>query len=359
MDYDEWVRNRNHENPKPVAFRDGTVAKENLPFPYVLYPGHYGTFLAFRYRKDAPITLCSCVRSIVPDLSTIVHQADFLTPDGGTFPRELAGELSRCRRRGERFSFRFRDGLCHVCNQRVPGHRYCHEMYGGAFMQNFGWYVNQQRLLFGIYGFGEPNPICPRDLAERMTIDAHSEWRRSWEIQEVEERVHRILNRLRERGRRCESLHQRGRELRADIEAIRKPIHEQSKVVDNYVENVVREKLGFGSVGTKNTSETILYLIVKSLFPRDTVVRHHRPEFLERMELDIWVPKENLAVEYQGVQHYKPVGQWGGDEGLTRLQERDARKAELCRANRIRLVHVTHEDGLSDEMVRRILKGRG
>jgi len=33
---------------KEIAFRDNTVAKEQLPLPIVLYPGFYGTFFGFK-----------------------------------------------------------------------------------------------------------------------------------------------------------------------------------------------------------------------------------------------------------------------------------------------------------------------
>ncbi|MGX8687838.1 MAG: hypothetical protein ACSW8K_08590, partial [bacterium] len=43
-------------------------------------------------------------------------------------------------------------------------------------------------------------------------------------------------------------------------------------------------------------------------------------------------------VEYQGVQHYMPVGFFGGEEALAQRQDLDRQKKELCRENGVRLV---------------------
>ena len=46
------------------------------------------------------------------------------------------------------------------------------------------------------------------------------------------------------------------------------------------------------------------------------VVHHGRPEGLGRQHLDVWIPEWKVAVEFQGDQHDRPVGFFGGDEAF-------------------------------------------
>jgi len=51
---------------KEIAFRDSTVAKEQLPLPIVLYPGFYGTFFGFKKNKNnSQIFFCSCSKEAI------------------------------------------------------------------------------------------------------------------------------------------------------------------------------------------------------------------------------------------------------------------------------------------------------
>ena len=70
------------------------------------------------------------------------------------------------------------------------------------------------------------------------------------------------------------------------------------------------------------------------------------------MEFDIFLPRQRLAIEYQGQQHFQVVEHWGGSEALARLQERDRRKKQICYDQGIKLVHFHYEDALTEAIVR-------
>lgn len=59
------------------------------------------------------------------------------------------------------------------------------------------------------------------------------------------------------------------------------------------------------------------------------------------MELDIWVPGYNLAIEYQGEQHYHNLQQMSSSLALS-YHERDKLKEEKCKDLNIRLVVVPY-----------------
>ena len=98
--------------------------------------------------------------------------------------------------------------------------------------------------------------------------------------------------------------------------------------------------VGIPKIGEGWVSETDLYYKVKTRFPDHVVVQHGRPKWLGRQHLDIFFPDDNVAIEYQGLQHYKPVSIFGGDVGLSATQARDKRKADLCKKNHCRLIYV-------------------
>ena len=53
---------------------------------------------------------------------------------------------------------------------------------------------------------------------------------------------------------------------------------------------------------------------------------------LEGLELDFYFPKIKLAIELNGIVHYKDIY---GENNLKKIQERDLRKAKLCEEKRI------------------------
>jgi hypothetical protein len=73
-------------------------------------------------------------------------------------------------------------------------------------------------------------------------------------------------------------------------------------------------------------SEASLFDLVWSRFP--DAVRQWKPDWLDGQSVDIYVPAINVAFEYQGEQHYKPVAFFGGEKGFWDGQARDARKRE-------------------------------
>ncbi len=59
--------------------------------------------------------------------------------------------------------------------------------------------------------------------------------------------------------------------------------------------------------------------------------------------LDIYFPKLNIGVEYQGEQHFRPISFFGGEEAFKQNQERDKRKKKLCLENKCKLIYVYPE----------------
>jgi len=325
---------------RQVAFRPNTVACEELPFPIVLYPGHYGTFFGFRKTEDSVVTLCSCAREAIENyvrsrLSGSIGKHDDPTKkfvlDSAQFPLSLVQSLMESGVHGDEKvmdHLEFGDCLCHECNGVLPEYRYCHEMYGGVFKQNYGWYVNKQAYEFGV------DRIWGRLISEECSEKCPGE------IVEITKQIGAIRQSLKQTD-------PNGDEARRLIRESAK----QETQMWNILENEVRAKLGYKPIGEGWTSETTLFYTVQSLFPNATVLRHYRPDFLQGMELDVFIQELSIGIEYQGVQHFEPVEHWGGMESLKELQARDKNKRELCQSLGIRLIYFRYDEDLNSESV--------
>lgn len=116
-------------------------------------------------------------------------------------------------------------------------------------------------------------------------------------------------------------------------------------------ENILREEYGVAKIGEGWISETMMFKIVEDIFEDYECERHCRPNFLEGLEIDIYIPELKLGFEYNGIQHYKPVEHWGGEESLKKQQARDKRKQQLCDQNDVKLIIIKYDEQLSKDLI--------
>jgi hypothetical protein len=60
----------------PVSL--GTITRENLPYPIVYYPNHYGTFFAFAKDEKSQGTFCLCSRPAIENFIRLKQEILFL-----------------------------------------------------------------------------------------------------------------------------------------------------------------------------------------------------------------------------------------------------------------------------------------
>jgi hypothetical protein len=125
------------------------------------------------------------------------------------------------------------------------------------------------------------------------------------------------------------------------------------KRVETEVERRLRVHFGFPERGKTLNNETVLFLIVKALCAPSEVLRNARPDFLDGLTLDVYVPESKLAIEYQGFQHFEPAEHLGGEKHFRQTLRRDQRKKKLCRENGLTLVEFDISDRLTEEDVAR------
>lgn len=305
--------------------------------------------------------LCECAKGAVAnyirlrklmDMRTFSDERVMAPLSSHIFPNALAEE-SLAQRCDPLNWLRFTPKLCHRCNLATPSALWCHEMYGGQFKQTFGWYIGQTKLRLGVMPgacIGYLEDVCPNEVVKFLE-DA-----RSTAMSAEQERT-RLMKLV--KG-----------PIRADIspdeitywhnvkvnearlyQELTKKAGQSAGMLKNYFENITREEFGFRKVGDAHVSESLLFKIVSRLFPGEEIIRHHRPDWLAGLELDIFLPGRRLAFEYQGQQHFHPVKIWGGEEDLHKLRDRDAKKHQMCICESVSLIAIDYTEPLTETHV--------
>lgn len=81
-----------------------------------------------------------------------------------------------------------------------------------------------------------------------------------------------------------------------------------------------------GCPNCKLKGQTLLFEKLTQRFPSENIlfeVGSRAIEWLEGQRLDIYFPEYNIAIEYQGKQHYEIVDWFGGQAGFEYSKERD------------------------------------
>jgi hypothetical protein len=65
-------------------------------------------------------------------------------------------------------------------------------------------------------------------------------------------------------------------------------------------------------------------------------------DWLNKQELDIFIPKYNVAIECQGEHHFKPIKLYGGDEEFEKIKRLDEQKRKLCEENGVKLLYYSN-----------------
>ncbi len=361
-----YMRQRHHRKAQlaPVAVR-GEIVQEKLPLPFVRYRRLYGTFFAFSETEQGKLYLCACAEGPLRNLlrlCTMPGQPRYArgslraAPLPSPYVPDIIAKDSLAHADDPLRNVELRPKLCHRCNLAVPSLRWCHEMYGERFEQQYGWYVKQTYLRLGITPnwFNFLPDVCP--------IEYQEQFRELKQAQDAYWKEEKRLKALASGPARADiSPHEitywrnvRKSEAKPMI-ALRKQAAQSAAAFHNSIESITRQEFGFRRVGEGWVSETLLYQIVCRLVHPERVLRHFRPDWLEGLELDLYIPDRRLAIEYQGQQHFHPIEAWGGIGGLEGLRRRDAKKAKACQQQGVHLITFDYTEPLTEDHVRQVL----
>lgn len=122
-----------------------------------------------------------------------------------------------------------------------------------------------------------------------------------------------------------------------------------SRLKNNYrsLENHIRQEKGFDEVGSYVIEKHLLNLLAIE-FPLYTIISQHSPKWLNGQRFDIFIKELNIAIEYNGIQHFEPIDFFGGNEGLARTQFLDNQKREKSLENGVKVFDIDYNQNFND-----------
>lgn len=69
------------------------------------------------------------------------------------------------------------------------------------------------------------------------------------------------------------------------------------------------------------------------------------------MSYDIFIQELNVAIEYQGQQHFEPIEYFGGVNAFEKTKIRDKEKKELSDKHNIKLIYINYDEVISPDLI--------
>ena len=72
--------------------------------------------------------------------------------------------------------------------------------------------------------------------------------------------------------------------------------------------------------------------------------------WLGKQSLDFYLPKYNIAIECQGLQHFEPIDFFGGKKSFEHRIKLDENKLKLCNENGVKLEYINYDDDINKRL---------
>lgn len=79
-------------------------------------------------------------------------------------------------------------------------------------------------------------------------------------------------------------------------------------------------------------------------------------KFISKLRFDFYVPAGNIAIEFDGRQHFEPVDAFGGTEEFELTKKRDEQKNAFCEENQINLLRIPYTENDITSCIERFMK---
>ena len=131
--------------------------------------------------------------------------------------------------------------------------------------------------------------------------------------------------------------------IKTDINGMHDKIHIICPIHGEFIQSVHSHLNG---CGCPKCSESHLEREIRMLLENKNIKYEFQKKFkwLGKQSLDFYLPDYNTAIECQGLQHFKPIEIFGGEEDFDKTIKRDKLKRELCNENNIKVLYFSHEN---------------
>lgn len=372
---EEYERDLGEMNQRCVLF-------EKLPFPYY----HNYTFPSYSTNENSEEYICSCC---VPFISNyiIMHEVSnkSLLENEGYFSETIRKHLNLNKNLMD--CINFKDEICHMCNSIIPL-RHNLYIYNSDFENRYGEYIVQLGYKYGIIaddysGIYFWEQLMPEHMLKIIKPTQHEIMNDVVHYANISDKetlinIENVLNiffSLDEDDRNYMLYYHYF--YRSNYNFFSAPpimswefnekIYDFEVVILKIINKVMRHrfiqvrKIVVNEVKksfkiSRWVNQSMLFEIIKGLFPKNNVYSNYRPKILEGLELDVFVDGLNLGIEYQGIQHVTAIEHWGGEEGLEIRKKHDNKKLKLCDKNNIKIIYFWHYEKISTDLVVEKLK---
>lgn len=97
--------------------------------------------------------------------------------------------------------------------------------------------------------------------------------------------------------------------------------------------------------------EQIAFLLTENNIPFEREKRFKDLRYKNPLRFDFYLPELNLAIEYNGEQHYKAIEYYGGEENLHATQLRDEIKKQYCMDNNIDYLVIRFDEDIESVLI--------
>lgn len=111
----------------------------------------------------------------------------------------------------------------------------------------------------------------------------------------------------------------------------------------DHIKGSLPKEISYSNVSRKELS---LVNIIRDMYPDKEIILGYRPKWLNRKELDIYIPELNIAIEYNGiVYHHSSTDPTNQYLIKTRKDEEyHTDKFNTCLENGVKLIHIFEQD---------------
>lgn len=74
-------------------------------------------------------------------------------------------------------------------------------------------------------------------------------------------------------------------------------------------------------------------------------------KFINPLPFDFFLPDFNILIEYDGLQHFQPIKQFGGESEFIKTLKKDKIKTEFCLNNNIKLIRISYKDNIKEKLL--------
>ena len=117
-------------------------------------------------------------------------------------------------------------------------------------------------------------------------------------------------------------------------------IDNYTKLKDDEIVSIIIASEEQGIKGSVGETKIEQYLI-KNKIP---YIKEFTFKNLKRKRFDFYLLKDNICIEFDGIQHFKPISYFGGVNAFINTKNNDIIKNDYCKNNKIKLIRIPYTE---------------